>query len=243
LSRTSHIERHSFSKIGSQIPLPDLLNLQVDSWSDFIQKEIAPHARENKGLEAIFRSVFPVEDSHGNYRLDYQSYSIGLPKYGIEECLDRGVTYSVPLKVKLILHATEEGADPGDYTVHVEQDIFLRFVGPEEQDLMLHFLVIHVSQHAHEGGNSDPSFDPLDPRTHQVREKDEDKGGRRAQTGFLKGPRRAGRGQKGDRGLSPAMFFKHFRHPVPCHEKGSPRCELRPLFLLPSLSQSVYFSR
>ena len=124
MSRTSHIERHSFSKIGSQIPLPDLLNLQVDSWSDFIQKEIPPHARENKGLEAIFRSVFPVEDSHGNYRLDYQSYSIGLPKYGIEECLDRGVTYSVPLKVKLILHATEEGADPGDYTVHVEQDIF-----------------------------------------------------------------------------------------------------------------------
>ena len=124
MSRTSHIERQSFSRIGSQIPLPDLLNLQVDSWTEFVQKDVPAHERENKGLEAIFSSVFPVEDSHGNYMLEYVSYSIGLPKYSIDECLDRGVTFSVPLKVKLILHATEEGAEPGDYTVHVEQDIF-----------------------------------------------------------------------------------------------------------------------
>ncbi len=124
MARTSLIERQSFSKIGSQIPLPDLLNLQVDSWEQFVQRDIPIHERQFKGLEAIFQSVFPVEDSHGNYQLEYVNYSIGLPKYSIAECLDRGVTYSVPLKVKLILHATEEGADPGDFSVHVEQDIF-----------------------------------------------------------------------------------------------------------------------
>jgi len=101
-----------------------LLNLQVDSWKEFLQEGVATHERDLKGLEAIFQAVFPIEDNHGNYKLDYVSYSVGLPRYSIEECLERGVTYSVPLKVKLILHATEEGAESGDYSVHVEQDIF-----------------------------------------------------------------------------------------------------------------------
>ena len=124
MSLPSKIERHTFAKIGSEVELPNLLNLQVDSWKDFLQEEVPTHEREVKGLEAIFQAVFPIEDNHGNYRLDYVSYSIGLPRYSIEECLERGVTYSVPLKVKLILHATEEGAEAGDYSVHVEQDIF-----------------------------------------------------------------------------------------------------------------------
>lgn len=124
MSLPSKIERHSFSKIGSQVELPNLLNLQVDSWKEFLQEGVATHERDFKGLEAIFQAVFPIEDNHGNYKLDYVSYSVGLPRYSIEECLERGVTYAVPLKVKLILHATEEGAEAGDYSVHVEQDIF-----------------------------------------------------------------------------------------------------------------------
>ncbi len=124
LTQTSLLERQSFSKIGEQVPLPDLMNLQLNSWIEFLQDDTPARLRENRGLEAVFTSVFPIEDNHGNYMLEYVSYQTGLPRYSIDECLDRGVTYSVPLKVKLILHATVEEADPGDYTNHIEQDIF-----------------------------------------------------------------------------------------------------------------------
>ena len=103
MSLPSKIERLSFSKIGSKVELPNLLNLQVDSWKEFLQEAVATHERDVKGLEAIFQAVFPIEDNHGNYKLDYVSYSIGLPRYSIEECLERGVTYSVPLKVKVFV--------------------------------------------------------------------------------------------------------------------------------------------
>jgi len=124
LSQTTTIPRQSFSRLGSKLDLPDLLDVQVSSFLDFVQERVRPEARETKGLEAIFRSVFPIEDTHGNYMLEYVSYTVGKPRYSIEECLDRGVTFSVPIKVKLILHATEEGAEAQDYSKHIEQEIF-----------------------------------------------------------------------------------------------------------------------
>ncbi len=124
MSQTTTIPRQSFSRLGSKLDLPDLLDVQVSSFLDFVQERVRPEARETKGLEAIFRSVFPIEDTHGNYMLEYVSYTVGKPRYSIEECLDRGVTFSVPIKVKLILHATEEGAEAQDYSKHIEQEIF-----------------------------------------------------------------------------------------------------------------------
>lgn len=124
MSRSTTIQRHSFSRLGSKLDLPDLLDVQVSSFADFLQENTHPESRSERGLEAIFRSVFPIEDTHGNYMLEYVSYMIGKPRYTIEECLDRGVTFAVPIKVKLILHATEEGADPQQYSKHLEQEIF-----------------------------------------------------------------------------------------------------------------------
>ena len=66
------IDRQSFSKTKQLTSLPDLLSLQVYSWDDFLQEDILPEKRENKGLEAVFRNIFPVEDNHKNYHLEYK---------------------------------------------------------------------------------------------------------------------------------------------------------------------------
>ncbi|MCK4446478.1 MAG: DNA-directed RNA polymerase subunit beta, partial [Candidatus Marinimicrobia bacterium] len=104
--------------------MPNLLDVQIKSYELFLQKNVPPEEREKKGLEAAFHNVFPVEDTHGNYLLEYKYYTVGEPRYTIKECLERGVSYTIPLKVRLILHITEEGSSKGDYAAGIEQDIF-----------------------------------------------------------------------------------------------------------------------
>jgi DNA-directed RNA polymerase subunit beta len=125
LSNTStYIKRKSFAKIPPVQSMPDLLAVQLESFEDFLQETVLPTERTNKGLESAFRNIFPVEDSHGNYILEYKYYTIGEPRYRIKECLERGVSYTVPLKVRLILHISEEGPEKGNYSAGIEQDIF-----------------------------------------------------------------------------------------------------------------------
>ena len=75
------------------------------------------------GLEGVFRDVFPLEDSHRNYILDYNNYILGLPKYSPDECIDRGVTYSVPLKVRLTLNITDE-ENKNEFAQSIQQDVY-----------------------------------------------------------------------------------------------------------------------
>ncbi len=116
--------RKSFSKISSVQEMPSLLAVQVGSFGEFLQKGVSPTERKNTGIESAFHNVFPVEDSHGNYILEYKYYTIGEPRYCIKECLERGVSYTVPLKVRLVLHISEEGGEKGNYAAGIEQDIF-----------------------------------------------------------------------------------------------------------------------
>ena len=125
MSNTStYIKRKSFAKIIPVQSMPDLLAVQLESFEDFLQETVSPTERTNQGLESAFRNIFPVEDSHGNYILEYKYYTIGEPRYRIKECLERGVSYTVPLKVRLILHISEEGPEKGNYSAGIEQDIF-----------------------------------------------------------------------------------------------------------------------
>ncbi|MAV65060.1 MAG: DNA-directed RNA polymerase subunit beta [Candidatus Marinimicrobia bacterium] len=117
------ISRHSFSKTKHISDIPDLLSLQIYSWEDFLQEDVLPEKRENKGLEAVFKNIFPVEDNHKNYLLEYKSYYLGLPKYSVKECLERRISYAVPLKVKFVLHITDEN-DKSNYVQSIEQDVF-----------------------------------------------------------------------------------------------------------------------
>ena len=116
--------RKTFAKVSSIQAMPNLLEVQTKSFEEFLQKNVLPDKRENKGLESAFRNIFPVEDTHGNYLLEYKYYTVGEPRYTIKECLERGVSYAVPLKVRLVLHISEEGSNKGDYSAGIEQDIF-----------------------------------------------------------------------------------------------------------------------
>src|SRR6056297_3983881 len=104
--------------------MPDLLAIQTHAFENFLQRKVPPQARKDVGLQAAFNNIFPIEDSHGNYKLEFKYYTLGEERYSISECIDRGVSYTVPLKVRLVLHVSEEGGEKGEYTAGIEQDIF-----------------------------------------------------------------------------------------------------------------------
>ena len=115
--------RESFSKIPAFVNVPDLLSIQTKAYQQFLQEWVPIEAREQIGLEGVFQNVFPIEDSHRNYILEYNSYYLGKPKYSPDECMDRGVTYSAPLRVRLALHITDE-SNKNEYAQSIEQDVY-----------------------------------------------------------------------------------------------------------------------
>lgn len=120
------IERKSYGKIISAIEMPDLLDIQVDSYNWFLQKDVPPGEREKQGLQAVFHSIFPITDVHNLYSLEFVDYAIGTPKYSVVECLERGTTYAAPLRATLRLISREKQGD-NDFRVKdiVEQTVFL----------------------------------------------------------------------------------------------------------------------
>src|SRR5882724_5893034 len=96
-------ERINFGKIKEIIAPPNLIELQTNSYREFLQAEIAPSRRKNLGLQAVFREVFPIESYDGKCVLDYHSYDIGEPKQDWLECLREGITYGAPLYVTFLL--------------------------------------------------------------------------------------------------------------------------------------------
>ena len=117
-------ERHDFTKFEPLLPVPDLLAIQLESWEHFLQEDILPEKRESKGLEAVFKNMFPVEDARNDYVLEYKHYYLGLPKYTEKECLDRRISLAIPLKVRFVLNITDEN-DRSKYVQSIEQDVFL----------------------------------------------------------------------------------------------------------------------
>ncbi len=117
------LKRHDFASVSVKENVPDLLEIQLASYEEFLQENVLAEKRVKKGLEAVFRAMFPVEDNHRNYVLEYKSYYLGLPKYTMKECLERRISYSVPLKVKFVLHITNEN-DRTQFVQDIEQDVF-----------------------------------------------------------------------------------------------------------------------
>ena len=115
--------RVSFSHIEELLEIPDLLAIQTKAYQQFLQEYEAPEARKDFGLQGVLNSVFPIEDSHRNYILEFNSYYLGQPKYTADECIDRGVTFSAPLRVKLSLHITDEN-NKNEYAQSIEQDVY-----------------------------------------------------------------------------------------------------------------------
>jgi DNA-directed RNA polymerase subunit beta len=97
------IERKDYSKIRANIDIPDLIGIQKRSYEQFLQLEADPDRREDKGLQAALVSVFPIADYNNTAVLEFSSYSLGTPKYDVRECLEQGMTYAVPLKLRVRL--------------------------------------------------------------------------------------------------------------------------------------------
>ena len=122
-TKTQLTERKSYSRIPAFVDVPDLLSIQTKAFQQFLQEWVPQEARIPIGLEGVFRNVFPIEDAHRNYILEYKTYFLGQPKYTPDECMDRGVTYSAPLRVRLALHITDEN-NKNKYVQSIEQDVY-----------------------------------------------------------------------------------------------------------------------
>ena len=101
-------ERKNFAKLKEVIEPPYLLDLQTVSFASFLQQNIAAKRRKDQGLQAVFKEIFPIESENGEHKLEFVSYSVDRPKYDLEECRRRGMTYASALKVKLRLRSKKD---------------------------------------------------------------------------------------------------------------------------------------
>ena len=115
-------QRVNFSAMQKQMPYPDFLEIQLKSFHDFFQMESTPEQRRQEGLYRVFSENFPIADTRNNFILEFLDYYVDHPRYTIEECLTRGLTYSVPLKAKLKLYCTDPDHEDFDTVI---QDVYL----------------------------------------------------------------------------------------------------------------------
>ncbi len=115
-------ERISFSSTQSRFDYPDFLEVQIESFKDFFQLRTTPENRKNEGLFKVFQENFPISDTRNNFVLEFVDYQVDPPRYSIEECIERGLTFSVPLKAKLKLYCTDPEHEDFDTVV---QDVYL----------------------------------------------------------------------------------------------------------------------
>jgi DNA-directed RNA polymerase subunit beta len=95
--------RKSFAKRASVLPVPYLLATQLESYAAFLQATVDPAGRNDQGLQAAFKTVFPISSHSGNARLDFVSYALGDPPFDVKECQQRGLTYASPLRARVRL--------------------------------------------------------------------------------------------------------------------------------------------
>ena len=118
-------QRVNFASVKSPLAYPDFLEVQMKSFKDFLQLDTPPELRKYDGLYKVFSENFPINDTRNNFNLEFLDYFIDPPRYTIEECLERDLTYSVPLKAKLKLSCDDP--DHEDFAT-VVQDVFLGFI-------------------------------------------------------------------------------------------------------------------
>src|SRR5262249_9025082 len=121
------IERKSFSKIDAQwnLQIPNLLEVQLKSFRDFLQMDVDAMRRRNEGLQEVFTGVFPISDARELFSLEFVAYEIGEPKYSMDECVERDLTFSAPLKARLRLNTREEVDGVKRDKDVIEQEVYL----------------------------------------------------------------------------------------------------------------------
>ena len=114
-------QRINFASIKNTVDFPDFLDVQLKSFESFFQIGTTLEERRNEGLYKAFDELFPITDSRNNFVLEFIDYLVDPPRYSIEECIDRGLTFKVPLKVKLKLYCTDP--DHEDFETII-QDVY-----------------------------------------------------------------------------------------------------------------------
>src|SRR5271157_210004 len=119
--------RRSFGRIPEVTPMPNLIDVQRASYEGFLQMNVAPDSRLHAGLQEVFKAVFPIDDFAGRGRLEFVSYELEEPKYDVEECIQRGMTYAAPLKVILRLIVWDVDEDTGARSIRdiKEQPVYM----------------------------------------------------------------------------------------------------------------------
>src|SRR3989442_853378 len=127
MTGSSLIERKDFSKIPRHLDIPDLIEIQKRSYDGFLQMDIEPDRREEKGLQAALTSVFPIADYNSTAVLEFVNYSLGTPKYDVGECMEQGMSYAAPLKVRVRLVVLDkEDKSPTKKVLDVrEQEVYI----------------------------------------------------------------------------------------------------------------------
>ena len=115
-------QRINFASTKNPLEYPDFLEVQLKSFKDFLQLDTPPEKRKNEGLYKVFAENFPIADTRNNFLLEFLDYYIDPPRYTIDDCIERGLTYSVPLKAKLKLYCTDPDHEDFDTVI---QDVFL----------------------------------------------------------------------------------------------------------------------
>ena len=122
MSSNTENQRVNFARTKKPLDYPDFLEVQLKSFKDFLQLDTPPEKRKNEGLYKVFAENFPIADTRNNFVLEFLDYYIDPPRYSIDECIERGLTYSVPLKAKLKLYCTDPDHEDFDTVI---QDVFL----------------------------------------------------------------------------------------------------------------------
>jgi len=115
----------SYAKLKRPIEMPHLLSVQTQFFDLLLQKDVPPEKRKNVGLQAVFSEVFPINDFQDNYTLEFVNYSLGKPKYTVEECQERDMTYAIPLKATLRLISKETVGNKKKIKDIIEKEVFL----------------------------------------------------------------------------------------------------------------------
>ncbi|MEF9986365.1 MAG: DNA-directed RNA polymerase subunit beta [Bacteroidales bacterium] len=122
MSQNTNNQRITFATSKSLLEYPDFLEVQLKSFRDFFQLDTTAENRRNEGLFKVFQEIFPITDTRNNFVLEFIDYFVDPPRYSMDECLDRGLTYSVPLKAKLKLYCTDPEHEDFDTVI---QDVYL----------------------------------------------------------------------------------------------------------------------
>ena len=124
-SNGQDLARVNFAKIPQKVDYPDLLDVQIESYKRFLQEDLTAKRRKAMGLQGVFQVNFPVYDNKEHFALDFVEYSIEKPRYGVDECIEKGLTYSVTLKAKLRLASKDSDPNKEGFMEAKEQEVYL----------------------------------------------------------------------------------------------------------------------